>query len=347
MIKKNCQNMPKYQSGTVLITVILIAAFIIILVVESVKIVRYQKHLSSNLINRDQAYSYLLGMEELAKIWLKKAFDNTKDETVHLEQPWAQDNITFPIDGGVMTASIKDMQSCFNLNTVANFEKQVQNNQGAKPSTITDLTTQETPGQKVLEELINQVKENSDVTGKGLATAVRDWIDKDTDPFGPDGAEDDYYQLLETPYRTGNSLIAHVSELRAMRNFEASIYEKLLPLICVIPSANVEKININTVEEDNAVLLYAIINDKNISLDDVSSALSQRDKKGFESIDDFISAFDGKKIDKKKMSRLDVTSDYFQVTSKAEIGKTSVVLRTLFKKDDKNNFSVVSRYYGR
>jgi len=35
------------------------------------------------------------------------------------------------------------------------------------------------------------------------------------------------------------------------------------------------------------------------------------------------------------------------MTAKAEIGKTRVAMKTLFKKDDKNNFKVVSRYFGK
>ena len=102
------------QTGTVLITVLLVVSFIVILVASVNKTVNYQANLNRNLMNRDQAYSYLIGMEELAKIYLKKAFDSEKDDVVHLDQPWSQQDITFPIDGGGMTATITDMQSCLN-----------------------------------------------------------------------------------------------------------------------------------------------------------------------------------------------------------------------------------------
>ncbi|MGX5175101.1 type II secretion system minor pseudopilin GspK [Aliikangiella sp. IMCC44653] len=354
------------QRGTVLLTVVLIAAFIIVLVVEATKTVTYQKILSSNLINRDQAYSYLMGMEELAKIWMKKSFDASEEDIVHLGQSWAQDQINFPIDGGGMQASIKDMQSCFNLNSIV-FEG--QNNNGANPGGNDGQKgapsgdgqpksggrqndtgfAMETPGQLVLEELIEKIDDKTDITGKAIATAVRDWIDEDIEPAGPDGAEDSYYQGLEIPYRTANDLMAHVSELRTVKDVSPVIYELLRPLVCVLPDQNVNQININTVTEDSVALLLANLGGQNITLSDVTEALAARPEEGFESVEAFIEELGPKKasIDANATTRLSVTSEYFEMRAKAEVGKTRVYMKTLFKKDSDNNFKVVSRYFGR
>ena len=354
--------LPHRQSGTVLITVILIAAFVIILVVESTKTVRYQKQLSSNLINRDQAYSYLMGMEELAKIYLKKAFENTKDENVHLNQPWAQENITFPIDGGVMTASIKDMQSCFNINSIL-FEGENNNNNnsgrggqspqnpqnpksggGVNPQTGQPIGTK---GQDILEELISQVNENTEIQPDELATVVRDWIDPDIEPFDHRGAEDDYYQAMEIPYRSANALISHTSELLAMKGFSQKLYLGLTPYICVLPEMDVDQVNVNTVDEESALLLKAVLGGKNISTSDITRAMSGRGEKGFSNVKDFIDELGVTNADKLGQDKLTVTSNYFQVSAQAEIGKTRVAMKTLFKKSGDNNFEVVSRYYGK
>jgi general secretion pathway protein K len=353
----------KRQSGTALITVVLIAAVVIIMVLESVKTIRYQKQLSSNLINRDQAASYLMGMEELAKIWLKKSFENSKDENVHLNQTWAQDDITFPLDGGGMAASISDMQSCFNLNSLLSSD--TTQNEGRDPARgssnereeslsedvkLQDSGLPEAPiGQQIYEELVNQVQQDSEITGKALAAVLRDWLDDDAEPFEADGAEDGYYQSMEIPYRTGNGLISHVSELRAMKDYSHNIFIALLPYVCVLPDGNVNQINVNTVHEERAELLYAALGGKGISLSDVKDAISNRGEKGFESVEEFIDELGANKdkINKKFKARLGVKSEYFQMTAKAEIGKTRVAMKTLFKKDDKNNFKVVSRYFGK
>ena len=355
--------LPARQSGTILITVVLISAFVVVLVLESIKTVRYQKQLSTNLINRDQAYSYLMGMEELAKIWLKKAFEESKEKVVHLKQPWAQDNITFPIDGGGMTASIRDMQSCFNLNSIALPAAKG----GAKPESDNPgrreppggkepekegnnrsplMPGKDTPGQKVLVELIAQVNKDSEVRPEALAMAVKDWIDEDIDSDGVDGAEDDYYQSLDVPYRTANNQIAHVSELRVIKGFNAKIYQLLLPNICVLPDKNVNQINVNTIKQGAEVIVYSVLGSKKITLSDVKSAIANRGDKGFESVEQFTEEFGDKQAGMDK-TMLTVKSEYFQMQAKAEIGTTRVAMKTLFKKDDKNNFKVISRYFGK
>ncbi|WP_444996881.1 type II secretion system minor pseudopilin GspK [Aliikangiella sp. IMCC44359] len=350
---------PKRQSGTILITVVLIAAVVIVLVVESVKTVRYQKQLSNNLIHRDQAYSYLMGMEELAKIWLAKSFEESESETVHLNQPWAQDNITFPLEGGGMIASIKDMQSCFNLNSIASEESDSErggrNNDSRgkdEPERRSEFgggVNQKTPGQEILEDLLSKVNENGGAEAKALSTAVRDWIDEDIEPSGADGAEDEFYQGLEIPYRTSNSLLSHVSELRAIKGFNQKVYNILMPFVCVLPDQDAKKINVNTVNEESAYLLYAVLGAKDITMSDVSKAISNRGEEGYEKVEDFFDEFGaaGTKIREKYGSRVDVTSKYFQMTAKAEIGKTRVTMKSLLKKSKDNNFQVISRYFGK
>lgn len=346
------------QSGTALITVILIAAVMVVLVTESVKSLRFQKQLSSNLINRDQAYSYLMGMEELAKVLLKRAFDNSTGNVVNLAQPWAKEDIIFPIDGGTMKASVKDMQGCFNLNSIAlltnnqNTNNQTTNNQSLNNQASGTGAAFETQGQKVFEELISQVsqgKQNNqgNVSANALAAAIRDWIDDDIYIAGPDGAEDDNYFSLEVPYRTANSLIAHTSELRAIRDFNQDIYYELLPHICVLPDKNINQINVNTIDEESAVLIYAILGSRNIQLSNVKSAISNRGDNGYQDVAEFLDEFSVNSKQIKNQGLLSVTSNYFQVDSIAEIGNTNVAMKTLFERDQSNNFKVVSRYFGK
>jgi general secretion pathway protein K len=342
----------KRQLGTALITVILIAAMLTILVVESTKTILFQKQLSSNLINRDQAYSYLIGMEELAKILLKRAFEQTKDKHVHLEQPWAKENIQFPFDGGMMVAKVKDMQSCFNLNSIGNTSR--SNNSQTNANSQQDQTnlntsgfTQETIGQKMFEELISKINNKTEISAKALATATRDWLDDDDSPAGPDGVEDDYYMTLDLPYRTANDLMGHASELRAIKDFNGRLYSKLLPHICVLPDSSVDQLNVNTISKESAVLLYALLDNPRISLSDVEQAIGNRPKKGYEAVEDFLDQLSITSKQAKNSDRLTVTSNYFQVDAKAELGDTRVYMKSLFFREQDNTFKLVSRYFGK
>ncbi|MCW8875816.1 MAG: type II secretion system minor pseudopilin GspK [Kangiellaceae bacterium] len=343
------------QKGTALVTVVLIAAVVIVMVIESVKTIRFQKQLSSNLINRDQAYSYLMGMEELAKIWLKRAFENEKEDVVHLNQPWAQDNITFPIDGGAMTATIKDMQSCFNLNTIAAADNSPGDSRGKDdednrrgespevPNASRNGAKGELPGQQIFQQLLGQVMDSSEVPAQDLAAAARDWMDEDFEPFDQ-GAEDDFYQGLEVAYRTPNSSIAHVSELRTIKGFSRPVYDSIKKLVCVLPK-NVNTINVNTVEAENYAIIYAALKNNKVNSSSVQQALSERPEEGYTAVKEFTDKLESSEKDLGEY--LSVTSKFFMVNAKAEIGKTRVSLKTIFERDEDNNFKVISRYYGR
>jgi general secretion pathway protein K len=354
------------QRGTVLITVLLVVAFVVILVTEVNKTVNYQANLNRNLMNRDQAYSYLIGMEELAKIYLKKAFDAEKEETVHLGQAWAQQDITFPIDGGVMTASIVDMQSCFNLNSIAVLDKQgnqgnqntrtpnnaptgvvVENNQprNTPQPRQPDQQNQVTAGELILTSLIEKLSENTNVNPSALAAATRDWIDSDVTPSGPDGVEDLYYQGLDYPYLPPNGIIAHPSELRIIKDFDKFTYQSILPYVCVLPSSEVTQINVNTIPAERSALLYAALDGK-VDQQKVEQIISQRPEDGYE-LQDFWDQVGSVALKSSLKNRLGNTSKYFQMNAKAEINRTRVYMKTLFEKKDDNQFKVVSRYFGK
>ena len=353
------------QKGTVLITVLLVVSFVVILVANVNKTVNYQASLNRNLMNRDQAYSYLIGMEELAKIYLKKAFDSEKDDVVHLEQPWAQEDITFPFDGGGMTATITDMQSCLNLNSIGILDttNEQNNREGAGredslesannasvrvPSRPVNSSQHKvTTGEDILTTLIEKVIDDSETKPSALAAALRDWIDTDTTPSGPDGVEDIYYQGLDVPYLPPNGPIAHVSELRTIKSFSKKTYAKLRKYLCVLPSGEDNKLNINTITNEKAELLYAALGGK-VDQSTVNELISERPEAGYDMQTFWEKAgTDASKVNKKLKERLDITSRYFQMEAKAEINTTRVYMKTLFLKEDDNHFKVVSRYFGK
>jgi len=333
------------QSGTVLITVLLVVAFVVILVVEVNKTVNYQSQLNRNLIHRDQAYSYLIGMEELAKIYLKKAFDLEKNETVHLGQSWAQDNITFPFDGGVMNASITDMQSCFNLNSLPVIENE-QNQGGSLNKNAFPTQNKVTVGEEIFTILLEKVLEDTDVQATALSAEARDWIDADQTPSGPDGAEDLYYQGLDTPYLPANGSMAHTSELRSVKSFSNKVYTSIKDYICVLPKGDDNRLNVNTISAERAALLYAALGGK-ISEAKIKEVIAQRPEAGYEMQEFWGAVGADAQIKKSFKQRIDVTSNYFQMNAKAEINRTKVYMKTLFVKEDDNQFKVVSRYFGK
>ena len=67
------------------------------------------------------------------------------------------------------------------------------------------------------------------------ADYIVDWIDKDTTPMFPDGAEDSVYMEMNPPYRTPNLPITSTSELMALPGFTRADFDRLAPYIVALP----------------------------------------------------------------------------------------------------------------
>jgi len=119
---------------------------------------------------------------------------------------------------------------------------------------------------------INQTQTDGTQIGYGLVPAIIDWIDTDshvtTLPFikGENrGAESDYYQTLDTPYRCKNTPIDATEELLLIKAITPEIFERIRHYVTAYGDG---KININVAparvieslsEDMNPVLARIII----------------------------------------------------------------------------------------
>ncbi|MBL0141520.1 MAG: type II secretion system minor pseudopilin GspK [Betaproteobacteria bacterium] len=129
-----------------------------------------------------------------------------------LDEGWAQPLAGLPVERAVVSGSITDLQSRFNLNNV------VKDGRRSDPD-VQALT-------RLLESL---------GLDAGLALAVLDWVDADSDLAGSGGAEDAYYLALARPHRAANRPMAQVEELYLMRGFDARSIAKLRPFVTALP----------------------------------------------------------------------------------------------------------------
>ncbi|MDB4349332.1 general secretion pathway protein GspK [Omnitrophica bacterium] len=89
-----------------------------------------------------------------------------------------------------------------------------------------------------------------------IVAAIEDWRDEDNVPKSAGGAEDSYYQTLDTPYATGGRDFIVPEELLLVRGItEELFYDKLKGYITVYGEG---KININTASEDVLTALFGI-----------------------------------------------------------------------------------------
>jgi general secretion pathway protein K len=290
-------NFPNVRStGVALIIVLLVVALATITAVAMTARQQLDIYRTANLLNHEQAYLYALGGESWAKWILWR--DNKESQTDNLHELWATHLPPLPILGGTLQGSIEDLQGRFNVNNLV---------QDGKTS----------PEDLIRFQRLLKVLDLSPT----LAQVVVDWIDNDTEPQSPDGAEDNTY-LLQTPaYRTANTSLSSPTELRLLAGFDQDTYQKLLPYICTLPTHTL--INVNTA---SLPVLRTIV--EGLNEVDANRLITDRDNKPFDTTQAFLihDALAGLKVDAKSIS---VSSDYFLFTAQVEIDKARAQLSSI------------------
>jgi len=316
----------KHQSGVALVTAILIVALASVLAATLLKRLNLDISRTQNIIQNEQAYLYTLGSEIIATAVLAQDAKDSKHDS--LDEYWAMQLPPNPVEGGHISGTLEDLQGKFNLNNLS----KVINSKHQQ----SDLA--------LFQRLLVKLELDKD-----LANAVVDWLDEDVQSSIPGGAENDYYIGLEKPYRAGNTLLASPSELRQIKGFEKDkIYSTLLPYISTLPVAT--SININTAPEEVLKSLSAKLKDDDVDKIIERLATDTEDlsnSEPFEDISDFESFMrQNTSIKDFKAENMGVSTNYFLLTSIAEIGRGRVTLYSIIQRDDENALHVVSRSQG-
>ena len=260
---------------------------------------------------QDQALSYAIGAEALARQVLYQDFTQTGVDVDHLEETWARPLTPFAVEDGMMEVQVRDLNSCFNLNSLLGAGTQ-QNHERLR-TLLRNLRLPETH-----------------------ADAWRDWIDADEEIHGF-GAEDGDYLLLENAYRTANRPAGHLSELRLLRDMNREVYDAVKPHLCVLPTETLQ-INVNTAD---AVVLSSL--DSSINPQQMQNLV--QGERTFASVSEATNANPELRGATSVMS---VTSEFFEVHVRAEVGESRVELASVMKRDPNNgNITLISRDFGK
>ncbi|AIY66287.1 general secretion pathway protein GspK [Pseudoalteromonas piratica] len=320
------------QSGAALIIVLFVVAMAASLAVKMNARLMVEVQRSSNLVLQQQARWYAMAGEALAKrvlIEVKKE----KNDHIDLSQKWAVETPPYPVEDGTIAGKIIDLQACLNLNAVR-FEP--QNNGGTQ--TFNEA-------HKTLEALLDLIPDLPlEESKETLADSVYDWLDVDSMPKRQ-GVEEGEYMSYSIPYMTANNYFASVSELRLVRGFNPIVVEKLKPYVCVIPQSDTFKINVNTLQAEQSLLLAAMLN---ISESQAETIISQRPDDGWDQLSKFISdaTQNGAQSLNDKDERFVTNSNYFEAHIKASFFETNFAMKSIIHITDNQKVSVLARRFG-
>lgn len=287
------------QAGVALLTALLIVALVSIIGASMITRMNVSAHRSGNLWQDEQAWWYVIGIENWIAQILELDGKNSKIDA--LNEAWAQPVNYLPIEVGAIQGQLFDLQGRFNLNNLADGKK-------------SDMQR--------FQRLIMIAADTDALTAQTIAESTRDWIDADINPTLPYGAEDDFYLGLNPAYRAGNQAMASPSELRMVRGVTSEIYTALAPYITALPSTT--PININTA---GAAVLASLA--EGITPATAQGLVEKRAEEPWDSVKAFLQedVLAGKDIPSQGLS---VTTGYFQVVGLVAVDRGQLRFRSTF-----------------
>ena len=326
------------QRGVALIIVLLIVAIVSVLATEMGSRLQLQVKRAANIKENNQAYWYAMGAEQYARKSINLLIEKS-DGVIHLNQAWSEEFV-YPLEGGGIQAQLFDMHACFNLNALR--ESAPSNATGNNGSGIQG---QSEPVMAFYELLTKAEIEIPSFEAEILRDSLADWLDED-DYIQGLGAEDRDYESKRFPYLAANNLMAHKSELRMVNGVDLGWLAKLMPLLCAIPHNSGLKINVNTLDEDGAVILAATTG---LDLAKAKGLLASRPEDGWQTPEDFLAEQDIAALATLTAERktwFDVSSNHFMLHTKTKYHNATFSMATVFAVDTKNNVTVLRREFG-
>jgi len=304
------------QRGVALITAVLMVALATMLAVEVGFRGFLDQRRTGTLFALDQGYEVALGAEAWAADFLKR--DLQDSQTDHLGETWARPLPPLPIEGGTVEGRLEDMQGRFNLNNLVHADGT------PNPDAI-----------KQFERILAMLE-----IEPTWATATADWIDRDTQPGFPDGAEDSVYTGQDPPHLAANMPVTRVSELLQLPGFDAERYRRLRPYVSALPVGT----PVNVCTAPGVVLDSFSDETREFSLSP-ENLVNRRKDACFPSLDDMRGAL-GDSTYQKVQNSLTESSSYFRATVWVTIGTTQFTLYSLLARNGNGAVRPVLRSFG-
>jgi general secretion pathway protein K len=292
-------NTLKRQRGVALITAVLMVALATILAVNVIYRGMLDQRRAGNLFALDQAFEVALGAEAWAAEVLQR--DQQQSQGDNYAENWAKPLPPLPVEGGTVSGRLVDLQGRFNLNSLV----------------FPDGTTNPDAVQQLARILVSLDLE------PGWASTMADWIDEDTQPGFPDGAEDTVYTGQNPPYLAANMPITRASEILSLPGFGPERYAKLKPFVTALPVGT----TLNVCTAPGIVLDALSENVREFGLNPKDLA-KRREAGCFPTLNDLRGALGDADYNKVKDSIAE-SSNYFGATVWVTIGTTDFTLYSL------------------
>lgn len=279
------RTLPARQRGVALLIALLAVALAVILIASLLDRGELAFARTRNALRGQQAIAYAEGLEAFAAQTLIRDLDSGTIDT-HADM-WAMPLPPQEVPGGRISAQMRDLNGCFNLNNLAD-------------------PLQGALWRQRLRSLLQTLRLDPSLVG-----SISDWIDADFDVDDEGGAEDSVYLAQRPPYRAANRPLVHLSELRLVRGVSAEVYARLAPEVCVLPAPTA--INVNTA---SAAVLMSLSPQLTAVL---AERIRQDGQAQWGSIDEALREAQNQGVEVSDRTGLGVTSDHFLARAEIEL----------------------------
>ena len=302
---------PANQRGVAVLTAMLVVTLGTMIAVNLLWTGSLDQRRTLAALAADQGLLYLQGAEAWVGDILRQ--DQIDSQTDHLGEIWAVELAPLPVEGGVISGRIEDLQARFNVNNLISPQGEV-----------------DPIARRQFERLLESLQ--LDPT---LAGVVIDWLDGDSEASFPAGGEDATYAGVDPPYRTPNAVITSSSELMANAGFDAETYRVIAPYVTALPPGT--RLNVNTASD---VLLASLSDDIDFSA--ATALIEERGGADFPNIDQ---TFEGR-VEADVLGRIDGVSRYFLLTASVILGTHQITMYSVLERDNSGLVRAIFRSLG-
>jgi general secretion pathway protein K len=298
-----------------LITAIVLVAIATVIAVHLGTRASLDLRRTAGLLAHEQGWHVALGAEAWAAEVLRE--DRQDSQTDHLAEQWAQPLPPLPVDGGDVRGALEDMQGRFNVNNLLTASGEVNEGSLAR-----------------FERLLDQVGGE-----RRWARILADWLDRDTVPGYPEGAEDGSYLAQDPPYRAANGPITSITEMLALPGMTLEEFARIRPYVAALPVGTT--INVCTAK---APLLAALV-EGGTDFGDAEALESNRRDGCFPTLADLQATLLPDQY-QALLPAVSENSNWFRAITAARIGTSELTLYSLVERNSAGGSRTVLRSTG-
>jgi general secretion pathway protein K len=324
----------KNETGTVLLTTLLVMAVMAALTVALMDDIRFAVKRMINVNAYTQADWQARGAEDFILAFLQNDFREI-DPAAKAILLQSREPLILPTPEGAITLTLKDASHCFNISSVVTQAGGQNSLAAAEFANVAQLLG---------------LPQNQ---ASALSSTLIDWQDKDQQ-MRSGGAEDGTYLRRDPPYRTADTVMRSPEEMRALNGMDEDLWELFKPFVCTggatVNPQEPEAINVNGLPPERLILLAAAMAGLGSADDAISAAetlLRDRPMTGYESTDALNAKLTeiGFKMDTPARLGVDVTAVFVEVVT--QVGPAERVRTYRYDGLDKGVPQLTYRGWGR